>query len=114
MKENKLTPEEIKKALECCENTEDGCLHCPLYGLPAPECGVRLCRESLELHKSQQTEIEQWKEEANRYQTLWCEDVQIARAEAIKEFAEKLKEKPWMYYVVDIDNLVKEMVGDDK
>ena len=112
MKENKLTPEEIKKALECCGEIDDGCLHCPLYGSPAPECGMRLCRESLELHKSQQAEIERLqndlvisRKETKRYATR--------RAEAIREFAERLKSE--MYTVgFDIDNLVKEVVGDDK
>ena len=77
--------------------------------------------------KEQQAEIErlqglleQWKEEANRYQTLWCEDVQIARAEAIKEFAEKLADVFYSHdkgdtYVREVVyNLVKEMVGEDK
>jgi hypothetical protein len=59
MKENKLTPEEIKKTLECCSDPEaDGCLHCPLFGSPVPECGQRLCRESLELLNSQQVAFE--------------------------------------------------------
>lgn len=85
---------------------------------------LELLKETDNLINRQKTEIEQWKEEANRYQTLWCEDVQIARAEAIKEFAERLKEKLHLNGVVmgsncaivedtDIDNLVKEMVGDN-
>ena len=43
-----------------------------------------------------QAENAQWKEEANRYQNLWCEaekDIQTVKAEAYKEFAERLKEK---------------------
>ena len=39
--------------------------------------------------EQQKAEIEQWKEEANKYQTMWCEavnDIQTAQAEAIKEF----------------------------
>jgi predicted nucleic acid-binding Zn-ribbon protein len=41
-----------------------------------------------------QAENEQWKEEANRYQNLWCEaekDIQTAKAEAYKECIEKAK-----------------------
>ena len=74
-------------------------------------------------------EIEQWKQEANRYQNLWCmafDDIRTAKSEAIKEFAERLKEtitnaintyynsNGGGYYLAedvieDIDDLVKEM-----
>ena len=69
-------------------------------------------------------EIEQWKQEAIRYQNLWCmafDDIRTAKSEAIKEFAERLKGKCYedfqetyemlSPYVTDddIDNLVKEM-----
>lgn len=50
-------------------------------------------------------------------------EIQTAKAEAIKEFAERLKEKAeyhengegwegYIYYADDINNLVKEMAGD--
>ena len=46
-------------------------------------------------YENAQTEIEQWKEEANRYQKLWCiainDIVETVKSEAYKEFAEKLK-----------------------
>ena len=106
MKENKLTPEEIKKALECCGNTDDGCLHCPLYGSPAPECGMRLCRESLDLINRQQAEIERLQNESigncelaismrndNNLKGDCSYCIDKAKAEAIKEFAEKLNEQ---------------------
>ena len=74
-------------------------------------------------------EIEQWKQEANRYQNLWCmafDDIRTAKSEARKEFAERLKEtitnaintyynsNGGGYYLAedvieDIDDLVKEM-----
>ena len=70
----------------------------------------------------QQTEIERWKNEAICYQDLWCEgmtDVQTAKSEAYKEFAERLKHGKyydlnyceWVVEVCvsEIDNLVKEM-----
>ena len=47
-----------------------------------------------ERYEEAQTEIAQWKEEANRYQRLWCiaiEDIETAKSEAIQEFAERLK-----------------------
>ena len=83
---------------------------------------VEYIHEQLEIIEHKKAEIEQWKEEANKYQTLWCEDVQIARAEAIKEFADRLKSRTHeiscnTQQVVtkeDINNLVKEMVGEGK
>lgn len=76
------------------------------------------------LKEQLQAEIEQWKEEANKYQKLWCtavDDIETAKSEAIQEFAKGLKEKCYedfqetcemlSPYVTDddIDNLVKEM-----
>ena len=80
------------------------------------------------LKEQLQAEIEQWKEEANKYQKLWCiamDDIEIAQSGAIQEFAERLKNKiktecnpygkPTFDYDTSlaimryIDNLVKEM-----
>lgn len=80
-----------------------------------------------------QEEIEQWKEEANKYQNLWCtavDDIEKVKVKAIKDFAERLKENisddchivsnegeyvGVGYDCTDvihcIDNLVKETVG---
>ena len=47
-----------------------------------------------ERYEKVQTEIEQWKEKANKYQKLWCiavDDVETAKSKAIQEFAERLK-----------------------
>lgn len=90
----------------------------------------------LEEHiECQKEEIEQWKEEANRYQNLYCEscnDILEVKSKAMKEFWEQLrkaienminenkKKKDWdsmypfsLYGVEDIlkvgDNLIKEM-----
>lgn len=73
-----------------------------------------------------QTEIEQWKEEANKYQKLWCiavNDIETAKAEAYKEFAERLNEEAQIADCFDsykmvvgthfIDNLLKEMLGEE-
>ena len=87
-------------------------------------------------NEAKKAEIEQWKEEANKYQNNWCESVkEIERLKdfcdiysnegerAIKEFAERLKKKAfkplgtWFNEKVVtencIDNLVKEMEGDN-
>ena len=67
-------------------------------------------------------EIEQWKQEANRYQNLWCmafDDIRTAKSEARKKFAEELKRKATVVHKThsgkhwseidddEIDNLVK-------
>lgn len=71
---------------------------------------------------SQKEEIEQWQEEANEWQTLFCQgidDREEIEAEAYKEFAEKLKKEILSdrgYDVLQqgaIDNLLKEMVGEE-
>ena len=86
---------------------------------------LQLAKEELmTIIESQTTEIEQWKEEANKYQKFWCEDVQSARAEAIKEFAERLVEYIEYRYnencdfipyvrLSEIEKVVYEMVGAD-
>ena len=127
-----MTDNEIIKALECCtDESYENCNECP-YSIDTLSCErIKLLEDSLDLINRQQAEIEQWKEEANRYQNLWCiatDDIFKAKSEAIKEFAEKLKNKiktecnPYgkptfdydtsvsiMHY---IDNLVKEIVSD--
>lgn len=83
-----------------------------------------------ERYEEAHAEIEQWKEEANKYQKLWCiamDDIEIAQSGAIQEFAERLKEKLGDCYIVSdgeycgfdcgdihrtITNLLKEMVGE--
>lgn len=64
----------------------------------------------------QQAEIEQWQEEANKYQTLWCEavmDIQTEKVEVIKELANRLDNKCYFEGNInkfDIANAVKEMI----
>lgn len=93
----------------------------------------RLVRKAEEEIIRKQTEIEQWKEEATKYQNLWCtavDDIEKVKAKTVKDFAEKLKENisddchivsnegeyvGVGYDCTDvihcIDNLVKEKVG---
>ena len=94
-----MTDNEIIKASECCLSGKDydtACMKCPIE--PICESDDILLKYALDLINRQKAEIE-------RLQT------------AVKEFAERLKEKlQWdvefdnkLVFESDIDNLVKEM-----
>ena len=92
-----MTDNEIIKALECCGFDEDMCLDCPVQCdcEKDTEAMIDRAKAILDLINRQKAENEQWKEEANKYQSLWCEavnDIQTAKAEAIKELSEKITE----------------------
>ena len=131
----KLTPEEIKKGLECCGSPEgDSCFYCPFSGSPLEYCTTKLHTEAVALINRQQAEIERLQTEDNQFADIGKMYSEI-RAEAIKEFVERLQEKAddigidedgflftisaeWKtwFRVGDwceeiIDNIVKEMVG---
>lgn len=108
-----MTDKEIIKALECCsKNSHELCaLECPIFRTAG-------CIE--ELHKAVFVLINRQKEEIERYKgviKILENDVQASRTEAVREFAEKLKESlEWRTEPIDdydIDELVKEMVGED-
>lgn len=108
-----MTDKEIIKALECCsKNIHELCaLECPIFRTAG-------CIE--ELHKAVFVLINRQKEEIERYKgviKILENDVQASRTEAVRELAEKLKESlEWRTEPIDdydIDELVKEMVGED-
>lgn len=121
-----MTDEQITSALEGCGICGDHHCdeQCPCFrnGINVTSmCRRNLIIEAHDLIKRQQAEIEQWKEEANRYQNLWCDaekDISNAIIEAQKDFAEKLKkykyvssdwshgEHPYVVEEDDIDNLL--------
>ncbi len=150
----KMTDNEIIKALECCINIgERGCTDCPAYDTKIDDCvGIpwksildiinRLQAENDKLAKDwsditiekdelfdiaekQKAEIERLNKEIDRLsQIILYHPGQMA--DAIKDFAERLKAKeaihfckcgePFVYtdlFNGEIDNLVKEMVGDN-
>ena len=114
-----MTDNEITKALECCVNGED-CLNCPLQEQFA-DC--KPMTGALDLINRQKAEIERL-EDLNKCYYTSCQQIAKSnheiKAEAVKEFAELLKEHirdyhPY-YYVIDeevVDNLVEEMVGEN-
>lgn len=113
-----MTDNEIVKALECCAN-ELGCKNCPEnphkgnYGF----CTDPLIKGAFNLINRQKAEIERLK---GWQDLLKAEKHSLIKAEAIKEFAERLKK--YSTYSSDlsmlvihywrIDDLVKEMVGE--
>ena len=146
-----MTDEQIIKALECCTSTtEIGCELCPYSN--TVNCLLRSTQDALDLINRQKAEIVDEREkkemlaaviarqdeeravivadrdnllkENNRLQNHFRDLTKMIRAEAIKEFAERLKRKSrriseydeggWCMdiravKVEDIDNLVKEM-----
>ena len=119
-----MTDNEIIKALECLRGNAFDCGECPYCSCyPAP-CEQQVAKDALSLITRQKEGIEGLK---NR-------DLQLEReikAEAIKEFAEKVKETSLYEFIEEyfenaelcyearqdqfcehIDNLVKEMVGE--
>ena len=120
-----MTYNEIIKALECCSNDDDGsgCGDCPL-GDKYPYCDDVLDGQIIDLIHRKNAEIERLTDSLNATiagQETLQRYIAIAKANAIKEFAERLKEESWQgrweiiahVDVDEIDNLVKEMVGDE-
>lgn len=111
MTERKFTDEDLIKALDHCRNGERGskCSKCEYV----TGCKTYLIGLALDLINRQRAEIEAWETGQKALQKNLS---QIIRAEAIKEFAEMLKEELRLstgnnggFVPSIIDNLVKEM-----
>ena len=115
--------ERIKEVFDNYHNLNGG--EDPLY-IAVLRDSNRVVRKAEEEITRQQTEIERLKNEIqitkDAYIMLQTKN-EIIKSEAIKEFAERLKEKSFktirnygltkdVVEVCDIDNLVKEMVGE--
>lgn len=126
--DKKLTDSEIVKALECCcKGQLYQCNNCPLKGYSL--CFDTLRKYTLDLINRFEAENEQLTKDKENLAYSLANAVgqkMTAKTEAYKEFAERLKteyakgmnwfKKKESYYVDvgDIDNLLKEMVGEDK
>ena len=128
-----MTDNEIIKALECCIVSDDSCSDsCPLRHIEG-NCFYILSKPILDLINRQKAEINFAKYINGKTVGKLLSDyeelqnlIQNAKAEAVKEFAERLKAHTrkmsssdfsgefWdkAVLVSDIDNLVKEMVGE--
>ena len=114
MTEHKFTDEEIKKALECCTHSCAACKECPYTD--EKWCVHELTKDALDLINRQQAEIERLKDHNKQLRY----DRKKITNEAIKEFAERLKDavkyNPDEYLGIqyEIDVLVKEMTEGQK
>ena len=133
-----MTDNEIIKALECLRGNAFDCGECPYCSCyPAP-CEQQVAKDVLSLINRQKEEIERLKNRDLQVEVSEKLEREI-KAEAVKEFAERLKEQDgYDNHVFDdcasilvpkeylkgrdekikevwttIDNLVKEMVGEN-
>lgn len=110
-----FTKEETIKALRCCYSDEGLCSICP-YENTITSCTQLLKRDAFDIIKNQGRFIESQNELISKL-ALECKN-------SYKEFAEKLKEKSWeidwccdyvrVVDINDIDNLLKEMIGEEE
>ncbi len=128
MTDKKLTDEEIIEALECC-GVSHSCYSCPLYGdlVDRKDCLSTLQTRALDLINRQKAENERLKGSVITNNIMKSQRIKKkeAKVEAYKEFAERLK-KDLFYKCGDInysetcdlrnliDNLLKEMVGEEE
>ena len=113
-----MTDNEIVKALECCMGC--CCKECPNFNendIDAECCMSRLIVETLKLINRQKAYIEKLKPVHNSFER----ELECAKQEAIKEFAERLSEKaphiteerfPVLRF--EIERLVKKMTEEAK
>ncbi len=93
-----MTEAEIMQALECCGDEEGlrWCTECPYYDKENDICQEDLHRDALDLINCKNAEVERLEALSKHHQTLinmLNEGIAEARAEAIKEFAERVKDK---------------------
>jgi len=92
--DKKLTDEEIIKALECCSTLCCKCDECPLYCVGVNCSSFELHRYALDLINRQKAEIEMLNKKVEELSDVLSGTIRIryakAKAEAYKEFTEKL------------------------
>ena len=134
-----MNDNDIIKALELCKIDNFQCKICPLYY--SPQCRWDLIKHSYDMINRQKAEIERLREEKNIFLRAYREFTEkmndelkrqkaeaispsgirlnqrdeTSRIEAVKEFAERLKkETKGLLGANFIDDLVKEMVGEEE
>ena len=140
MTDKKFTDEEIVKALECCAksktNGDCAALNCPCFKYEMcifvdDDLGLQNC--ALDLINRQKAELadnERLNKKVDELSEVLSDTIKIrykeAKTEAYKEFAERLRETSELFYCIEmgksryavavetseIDNLLKEMIGE--
>ena len=110
-----MTDKEIIKALECCLSQNGECDKCPQH---SRNCVDDLLHQSLDLINRQKAEIEKLTINMNAFGLGMIREKERAdtsKAEAIKEFAERLQDRcdtqEGCIYSSDIGAVLNEMVG---
>lgn len=85
-----MTDNDIVKALECCKKPVPDCDCCPIER--GDMCFDFLKEVALDLINRQKAEIERLKDMVSQNEGVLPEYEKFIKAEAIKEFAERLKE----------------------
>lgn len=147
MTEHKFTDDEVIRALECCKSGYCIARNCPFYDATEDDdigaCTSRLSSNALDLINRQKAEIERLQKSIELMKGAKCvysydgetleycisspcpisKTVDQIKAEAIKEFAERLKERfidrignandSFISYSIqrEIDNLTEEFIG---
>ena len=104
-----MTDNDIIKALTCCTTKGSRCVDCPAWvNIDRSNC-KKFFRGAIDLIDRQKAEIERLKQEKDNLIKTYAE----CQTEAIKEFAERLKQglPSWLHPYVD--TVEKEMVGDE-
>lgn len=120
MTDKKFTDKEIIETLERCSKC-DGCFGCAMAYMQSAKCITVLQTECLDLINRQKAEIERLKGSTIVNNIMESQRIKReAKAKAYKEFAEKLKKETLSDRGYDIlqqgtiDNLLKEMVGEEE
>lgn len=113
-----MTDNEIIKALKCCSKHHNTCVpYCPMDSIcdNVRDCLINLSKNTLDLINRQKAEIERYKGVIKILEN----DIEIAKEEAIKEFAKRLKNEiindtaygsEWRQYIGYYDYTIK--IGD--
>jgi hypothetical protein len=125
MTERKFTDEEVVKGLECCrkDNVKD-CDACPYVDIDTKTyCVNEMIKDALELINRKNAEIERLQKEnvfhrktitenAQRALEVLVDEINKAKTEAIKEFAEEFKKRCIRkgFYPVWIKNILADLV----
>jgi L-lactate utilization protein LutB len=137
MTDNKMTESEVMESLKICTTYGAKCSDCPAYVKVDRSKCKEVLKGAVEIINSKNAEIERLQKESigkcemaiamrndNNLDVNCNYCIDKAKSEAVKEFAERLKESkyqssdwshgehPYVVEVSDIDNLVEEMVGE--